>query len=343
MEYIRTIKEDEFNKSPIGHLPKEGVTVHEGKRYNYREVSFQEAATPGLDSPTFSQDVKLLIPEVINRHIITAAEDLRVGRNLLDVIRINGPSESFLKEYGFQAFEVEEGGEVPLGKTRYEKFFINVIKSGVRPVLTYETIADGKTDIFRRHTNQAVLAMTKFEDAHILAVLNAGVPDGSTIVGTKESLHTFAAAGNALTWDNWVNMDQSVAAEQLNVTDVVMHPYQGAQILKLTEYRELTAGNDNIGNWRIFPDRANTVVTTGQIPPILGKRMWITANQTAGTMLGVDRNNYGALAERQPLLVETDQDIVHQMKTAVFTQRYGCGIMNNDGSASITGLKTSLV
>ena len=94
--------------------------------------------------------------------------------------------------------------------------------------------------------------------------------------------------------------------------------------------------------WNIFPDRVNQIVATGQLPPILGKRIWVTQNQTPGEILMVDRMNYGVLAERQPLMVETDRDIIHQMQTAVFTQRYGCGIMNNDGAAKITGLSESL-
>ncbi len=341
-ESVRTVKESEFNKIQWGYLPKKGVTVHEGKEYNWREAELQEAQTPGFDSAVFTQDIKYFIPEVINRQIITQAEDLRVFRNLVDVIRVNGPSESFIKEFGFQASEISEGGEVPLGKLRYEKFFINIIKVGVRPLLTYETIADGKIDIFRRHTTQAVLAMVKFEDAHGMSVLNAGVPDGSTIVGTKENDHSFTATGENLTWEEWVLATQSIAAEQLSATDVVEHPYQAAQILRLNEFRELTSASDNLGAWRIFPDKAATVMRTGQLPPILGITQWVTPNQTAGTMLFVDRKNYGALAERQPLLVETDKDIIHQMQTAVYTQRYGAGILNHDGSSNNTGLKTAL-
>lgn len=336
---IRTINEDQFNSIQWGYLPKQGSVIDEDRVYNYREADLVEAQTPGLDTATFTQDIKLLIPEVINRQIITQAEALRVGRNLVDVVRINGPSESFLKEYGFQAAEIAEGGEVPRGKTRYEKFFINVIKTGVRPELTYETIADGKFDIFRRHTLQAALAMVKYEDAHIMSVINAGVPDGSTITGTNESDHSFAATGNNLVWDDWVNSTMAVQLEHLAVTDCVMHPYQAAQILKLQEYRDLTA---TPATWQVFPDRVRNVVATGQLPPVLGITMWITQNQTAGTMLFVDRNNYGVLADRQPLLVETDRDIIHQMQTAVYTQRYGAGILNNDGASNITALKISL-
>ena len=117
-----------------------------------------------------------------------------------------------------------------------------------------------------------------------------------------------------------------------------MHPYQAAQGLNLGEYRDLSGA----GKWNVFPERANRTVSTGQLPPILGLNMWVTRNQTPGTILMIDKANYGILAERQPLLVESESDIIHQMRTVVYTQRYAGGILNNDGGANITGLKTNL-
>jgi hypothetical protein len=116
-----------------------------------------------------------------------------------------------------------------------------------------------------------------------------------------------------------------------------MHPYNAAQVLKMPEFRDLTNSR-----FLILPDRAEKMMATGQLPPILGIKLWVTRAQTPGTILMVDRNNYGVLAERQPLLVESDQDIVKQFRTVVFTQRFGAGILNNDGASKITGLNTSL-
>ena len=169
--------------------------------YNFRE--FIEAETPGLDATLTTDDLTFLMPEVLNREIITIAEDARIGRNFVDVIRINSESESYLKEYGFTASIVPEGSEVPLGKTRYEKLHITVFKVGVRPRLTYESIADAKIAILQRNVRAATLAMARFEDAHIMTVLNAGVPDGTTIVGTNEKDHSFEAS-TALVWNDLI-------------------------------------------------------------------------------------------------------------------------------------------
>lgn len=335
---IRTIREDQFNQIQWGYLPKSGQIMESGQTFNWREMDFIEANTPGLDAATFTKDIKYLIPEVLNRQIITVAEARRIGRSLIEAFRINGPNESFLKEYGFQAAQVPEGGEIPVAKVSHEKMYINVFKVGVRPLLTYEAIADGQFGILERNTRQAVLAMVKWEDAHIMTVLNAGVPDGSDPVGTNELDHSFASGDTSLTWELWVQAMMSIEMENLTGTDGALHPYQASQILKLPEYRDLSGA----ASWNIFPERASRVVQTGQLPPILGLNLWVTRNQTTGTILIVDRGNYGILAERQPLLVESEKDIIRQMQTVVYSQRYGAGILNNDGGANITGLKLSI-
>jgi HK97 family phage major capsid protein len=337
-EGVRRLTEDEFNKIKWGPLPKEGGFSYRNKRFDFREADYsdlEEFDTPGLSGAGVTQDFKFLMPEIINRQIITQIEDVIIGRNLLDVFRINGPVEVWLREYGFEATEVAQNSEVPVAKLRHDKIYVNVIKVGIRPELTYEVIADGQFDIMRRHIRQCGIAMAKYEDAHIFDVMNNGVPNGSTIVGTQESDHSFDGGG-AFNWDSLVNAYSSIQLENLNPTDLILNPYQAAEILKLKEYRDAS------GAFQIFPDRVSGAITAGTLPPVLGLRIHVTRAQPAGTALMIDKNNYAALADRQPLLVEADRDVVKQLQTVVFTQRYGCGILNNDGAANITNLKTSL-
>lgn len=314
--------------------------------YNYRE--FMEAETPGLDDALTTQDLQFLMPETLNRQIITLAEDARIGRNFVEVMRINSESESFLKEYGFTAQIVPEGGEIPLGKTRYEKVYLTVFKVGIRPLLTYEAIADGKIPILQRNIRQATLAMARFEDAHIMTVLNAGVPEGTNIKGTRETDHSFAATANALVWDDLVRCYTAILRENLTPTDIIVHPYQIAQLLRMMSFRQVVATGttpaaETTDAFAIWNARTEAMYGAGRLGNILGCNVWFTNNQTAGTLLMIDKNNYAILAERQPLLTESDQDIIHQMRTVAFSQRYCAGILNHDGSANITALQTSMI
>lgn len=315
------------------------------KPWNFRE--FIEVEQPGLDDSITTLDLAVLAREVVNREIITVAEDARIGRALIDVIRINGATETFYKEFGFQAAVVPQGGEIPLGKTRYEKMHITPFKVGIRPQLTYEAIADGQIPILQRNIKQAVLAMARFEDAHIMTVLNAGVPDGTTIVGTREADHSFAASNNALTWDDLVRVYTAIILENLTPTDIVIHPFQLAQVLRMTEFRQyIGVGTGRAATiqpgFAIWNARTEMRYGSGKIGTILGCTVWITNTQTAGVLLMIDRMNYGILAERQPMLTESDRDIIHQMQTVAFSQRYAAGILNNDGGANITALASAM-
>lgn len=317
------------------------------KPYNFREHMIAEAETPGLDDMLTTDDLDILMPEVINRQIITIAEAARLGRNFVDVIPISGNSVSWIKEFGFAAAEIEEGAEIPIGKTRYEKLNLTVIKTGVRPLLTYESIADANIGILQRNLRQASLAMARLEDVHIMTVLNSGVPDGSAITGTYESDHSFAASGNALVWEDLVKCYTSIIMENLSPGDIIIHPYQAAQFLQMKEFRSVVAVGatpaaevqPQFGQWN---QRMEAMYGSARIGTILGCNVWITANQTAATLLMIDRNNYGVFAERQPLMIESDRDIIHQLRTVALSQRYIAGILNNDGAANITGLASSM-
>lgn len=335
------------NKYEEVALPYSSIAEGVNPKGKYRLREIMEAEVPGLDDTITTQDLTFLMPESINRHIITQAEDARVGRNLLSVIKINGDSESFLKEYGFSASIVPEGGEIPLAKTRMEKLHLAVFKTGVRPRISYEAIADAKIPIMQRNINQSVLAMTRLEDAHIMNVLNAGVPNGSSIVGTKEGDHSFAATANALTWELFVKAYAAIVIEHLTPTDIVVHPYQMAQVLQMKEYRQVvsvgsTPAAEVQPQFQFWNSRMEAMYSKGIIGSILGCNVWVTQNQTAGTILMVDKSNYGVFVERSPLLSEAEKDIIHQMQTVAFTQRYAAGIINNDGASNITALATSM-
>jgi HK97 family phage major capsid protein len=93
-----------------------------------------------LDKVLRRDDAKILLPEIINEEIITKIEEARIGRGLVDVIRIDSDSYSWLEETGFNAEIVPEGAEIPIKHATWEKFYVSVLKIGVRPVITKEMV-----------------------------------------------------------------------------------------------------------------------------------------------------------------------------------------------------------
>ncbi len=323
----------EMNFGPITLREAMGVRAG-GIREAYRFVEIPE----GLYDTLTRDDIRLLMPEAISRQILTLAENKRIGRNLLDTVRINSDSTSWLKEWGFEAREVTELSEIPIAKLRHEKLTMSTLMSGIGCRLSRAAIEDAQWDILRRHINQATLAMVKFEDAHIMSTIYSGVPDGTTIEGTRESDHSFAATGNKLDFDDLVRCITAIARENLEANAMVLHPYQTAQFLMAEQFRD----SSDQYYFGVFPQRMENIMATGQIGTILGLNMFMSNNATAGTLLVLDTNNYAVFAERRPLRTEQDSDIIHQAEMVVLTQRFGTAILNNDGAANITGLQTAM-
>jgi len=337
-QYARTITESEFNNIQWGVQPKNGYIEHAGQKFNFREANysdFQEFTQPGVSGPGTTQDFALLMPEVLNRQIYTFIQDNLITENFVPTIKINGPVETWMREYGFEATEVAQADEVPAAQLSYDRVFMQIIKVGIRPELSYELMADAQWDIMARHVMQCGLAMARYRDLHILDIYNNAVPDGKNDVGMHYSDHIIDGGG-ALNWDAIVNAYSILGLENLTATDMIMNPYQAAELLKLKEFR------DSSGAFQVLSGRIENTLQTGRLAPILGMNTWVSRHQPAGQVLFIDRNNYGVLGMRQPILVESDKDIVKQLNTIVFTERYGCGIMNSSGAVLVNNLKEGL-
>jgi HK97 family phage major capsid protein len=307
-----------------------------GMRYNSIEAAVPFIEIPvGLEGIMTRDDMLQLLPEVINRQIQSRAEPRRIGRSLVDSIRINNDTETFLKEYGFSAAEISEGGEIPAAKPRWEKTTLYTLMAGVALHFTNTMIEDQRWDLVRRATNLATDAMTRYEDNHIISTLYAGVPDGTNIKGDYQEDHQVeAAATDPLNWSEFVEAYEILLYEGYKPKFMVMHPYQHSQMLKNQEFRDLTNNR-----YLVYPDRAERRVSQGDVGTILGMEIVVSHYAAKGKILMLDPDNYAVFAERRPLRIQNDEDILHQQQTVVMTQRYGTAILNHSGASMITGLK----
>jgi HK97 family phage major capsid protein len=298
-----------------------------------RRLPFIEVPA-SLEGMITRDDLIGLLPEVINRQIQVYAEPRRIGRELVDVIRINSDVESFLMEYGFEATEITELGEIPTAKPRYEKSTLHTKKVGVGLQFSNDMLEDQRWDLIRRATRQATMAMTRYEDNHIISTLYSGVPDGSTIIGEKYTNHQVAASADL--WEDFVRAFEIGQIEGYPFNAMVMHPFQHAQLLRMDQFR------DGGGLWQVFPQRVENQMATGNLGTILGMKIYVSNYAHIGKILFLNTDNYAIFGERRPLRTEQDKDILHQSHLVVMTQRYGTAVVNPSGSAMITGLKTDL-
>ncbi len=302
-----------------------------------------------LDGVLKRDDARVLIPEVLNEQIQTKVQEARVGRELVQTVSMSSDSMAWMEETGFEAEIVPEGAEVPIKHATWEKFYINVVKTGVRPVITREMIEDAHWDVVRRNLDQAALAMARIEDWMIMDALNAGVPNGSAIalgvggIGTKVANHRIqmgaAGVGDSLTWRSIAKALTVMRLENYTPDVMLIHPVQ--------MYDLLTMEGDFIGAtekaYLTLPERVTSAMTNGTIGSIGGMRVVVSANQTAGQVLMFDSSVYAVLAERRPVSIDKYNDVIRQLEGIVLTQRLKPAAIRRDAAVMLTGGKTTIV
>lgn len=291
---------------------------------------------------------RILIPEILNEQIQTKVEEARIWRNLVDVVRVRGPTFSWLEEEGFEASQVPEGAEIPIQHATWEKKHASIIKTAVRCVITREMIEDSAWDIVGRHVNQGGLAMARLEDWMIGGALNDGVPNGSAIsagvggIGSQIENHRFKMGaldeGNILTWRAIAKALTVLRVENQTPNVMVIHPFQMYDLLTMEEFIGY-----NERAYLTLPTQLTAAMQTGTIGSIGGMNVVVSANQPAGQVLIFDSRSFGILAERRPVSIDRYDDYIRQMEGLALSQRFIPVAVNRDAAVMLTAGKTTLV
>ena len=293
-------------------------------------------------------DAKILLPEIIDERIQTKVEEERIGRTLVDLIPIQSDSISWLEETGFNAEIVPEGAEVPIAHATWEKFFVSVLKIGVRPVLTKEMIEDAQWPVLRRNLDQAARAMAKKEDELIMDALNAGVPNGIAIsdgvggIGTVIHNHRISmgpnTANNPLT-NRSIAKGRTVLREENYTPDVLLcNPTQMYELMLMEEF---IGGNSPA--YQVLPEWIKSSMVNGTIGTVFGMKVVVSSNQPAGQVLMFDTDVYAALFERRPVTTNEYTDVVRELQGIVLTQRMMPAVLRRDAAVMLNQGRTNLM
>jgi len=291
---------------------------------------------------------KLLIPEVIQEHILTIAEEQRIARSLCNPITITTDSYTWMRERGFEAVEIEEGSEIPSRRGDYEKFVLKVKKIAVRPSITNEMIEDSKWDIMARNLDMATKAMARLEDRKIIHVMLMGVPNGSAItkgvggIGEQVADHYIQMGdepeNGVLSWESIARARVLLRKEFMTPNTMLINPTQ--------MYDLLTGEGDFIGSteraYMVLPEHIRNAMMTGVIGNIGGMSVIVSSEMTEGMALIFDRSEFMVFAERRPLMVEKYNDILRDMQDIVMTQRFAVGPMNRNAAVLLSGGRTGM-
>lgn len=309
----------------------------------YKEkVKFTE-----LEKVLRRDDAKLLLPEIIDEQIQTKIEEERIGRGLLDVVSIDSDSISWLEETGFNAHVVPEGAEIPIEHATWEKFFVSVLKIGVRPVLTQEMIDDARWPVMRRNLDQAVRAVAKKEDEMIMDALNAGVPNDSPIsagvggIGTVVGNHRISIgaeeANNALTTRALGKAFAILRKENYKPNTILCNPTQMYELMIMEEFIGV-----NSQAYMTLPDFVRDSMVNGTIGKFYGANVVVSENQPEGQILVFDMSVYAVLMERKPVAIAEYTDVIRQLQGVTVTERIMPAVVRRDAAVLLTNGRTNL-
>lgn len=292
-------------------------------------------------------DAKLLLPEIIDEQIQTKVEEERIGRGLLDVVSIDSDSISWLEETGFNAHVVPEGAEIPIEHATWEKFFVSVLKIGVRPVLTQEMIDDARWPVMRRNLDQAVRAVAKKEDEMIMDALNAGVPNDLPISGGVGGYGTVVpnhritigseAANNALTTRSLAKAYAILRKENYKANTILCNPTQMYEMMVMEEFIGV-----NSQAYMTLPDFVRDSMVNGTIGRFYGADVVVSENQPEGQILVFDRTVYAVLMERKPVAIAEYTDVIRQLQGVTVTERVMPAVVRRDAAVMLMNGRLNL-
>jgi HK97 family phage major capsid protein len=300
-----------------------------------------------LDKVLRRDDAKILLPEIIDEQIQTTVEEKLIGRGLVDVVNIQSDSISWMEETGFNAYIVPEGAEIPIEHATWEKFFVSVLKIGVRPVITQEMIDDAHWPVMRRNIDQAVMAVAKKEDEMIMDALNAGVPNDSPIsggvggVGKVVHNHRISigpeASNNPLTTRALAKAFTILRKENYTPNTILCNPTQMYEMMVMEEFIGL-----NSQAYMTLPDFVRNSMVNGTVGKFYGANVVVSENQPAGQILVFDSSVYAVLMQRKPATTDEYTDVIRQLKGVIITERVMPAVVRRDAAVMLTNGRTNL-
>ena len=259
-------------------------------------------------------DLKPLIPEIVNKAIMEEIQDALIARQLVDVIRLTqGSSIKFPKAERSQvAFVVPESGEVPLMQgERFSEIIVTPYKIGIRAAVTREMIEDGALDVINRNIRQAARAVAEKEDEDIL---NALLATTNTTPSTSWGLEDLSKLLRLVEQYNY----------RPNV--IVMHP-AAATKLRTEDVFDRTVTRE-----------VATFLPNGNVGSIFNVGVVLTNAMPQTVALCLDTRNAGVLVERRPLQVENWTDPARDSEGVVLTMRIAPALLNVKACGKITGI-----
>ncbi len=256
-----------------------------------------------------SSDSAALFPEYVSRAVWAGVEENNLLPNLVATVTdIEGLdyrtlASSLSDEDENAPHEIDEGDEIPTTNIATTEHLVKLKKRGRMLAASYEAIRFQRLDLFTVALRQigAYIARRQLQDA-VDVLMNGDGTGNSNAITTAN-----AAVSGTLSYADLVDLWNSFDPYQMNA--IVASPSAMAQILKLSEMRDGTAGLN--------------FHATGNLVTPFGAKLMKSAAVESGKLIGLD--NTCALEQVQSggILTEFDKLIDRQLERAAVTSITG--------------------
>ena len=346
-----SVKKYDMMKDMVGKLNKQNLS---DKHFSIKET-------------IMITDVVDLVPRIIESKMIEAEDTQSVISPFFTKVQAGNTNGTVVVPIigELQAHEVAEGGAyneeaVEINTLEYNSIEVRPKKIGLKVTLSEEVIMDSYWDIMEANLSRIGGAMARYKDewcarefsehGHVVFdnALAAQNPDAATTGLGEDSL-----PNNTLSVEDFMSMCLALMANDKTPTDVIMHPLcwlvfarnamvgqgltfgaMGAMNVNPFGTTQGTGGfaglSNNMGPQQFVLNESQARFNLPMpINVILSPRVKFDKQNKTFDMYVIDRNNIGAIVQREDLSVEKWTNPEIDVRIIKAKERYGIGIMDN--------------
>lgn len=346
-----SVKKYDMMKDMVGKLNKQNLS---DKHFSIKET-------------IMSTDIVDLVPRIIESKMIEAEDTQSVISPFFTKVQAGNTNGTVVVPIigELQAHEVAEGGAyndeaVEINTLEYNSIEIRPKKIGLKVTLSEEVIMDSYWDIMEANLSRIGGAMARYKDewcarefsehGHVVFdnALAAQNPDAATTGLGEDSL-----PNNTLSVEDFMSMCLALMANDKTPTDVIMHPLcwlvfarnamvgqgltfgaMGAMNVNPFGTTQGTGGfaglSNNMGPQQFVLNESQARFNLPMpINIILSPRVKFDKQNKTFDMYVIDRNNIGAIVQREDLSLEKWTNPEIDVRIIKAKERYGIGIMDN--------------
>lgn len=346
-----SVKKYDMMKDMVGKLNKQNLS---DKHFSIKET-------------IMTTDVVDLVPRIIESKMIEAEDTQSVISPFFTKVQAGNTNGTVVVPIigELQAHEVAEGGAyndeaVEINTLEYNSIEVRPKKIGLKVTLSEEVIMDSYWDIMEANLSRIGGAMARYKDewcarefsehGHVVFdnALAAQDPDAATTGLGEDSL-----PNNTLSVEDFMSMCLALMANDKTPTDVIMHPLcwlvfarnamvgqgltfgaMGAMNVNPFGTTQGTGGfaglSNNMGPQQFVLNESQARFNLPMpINVILSPRVKFDKQNKTFDMYVIDRNNIGAIVQREDLSVEKWTNPEIDVRIIKAKERYGIGIMDN--------------